>query len=550
MQENDWIDVLRNFFVFAYIFAILPWNLVSAVSIDQGTVAAEVEFRAYRLRHYDFAGVQYGSRSSRVAWDAVALGKDIVRKAVIVNWKQLIGKDIETILMSPSGAVLVIIPKNVGDLNSNEKTVFLGIEKQFENFKTDQAVYFIPDSEEIQYVLGQLTQTSEKQASAPRQLYNLIFSNNYVLSSTLSSNPSPITPKQFNVIATLNAKEKSPTLAFVAHYDSAGIAPGITTSSDSNGSGIAALLELFTVFQKFYSGENSPNYNLLFIFSAGGKYNYQGSRQFLDALSEKENIRLVTCLDSLGAGKDLYMQVSKLPKDDAIAKRLFDRISNNMPKNRNIKMAHKKINLANEMLSFEHELYNIRKKPAVTLTHFADHEDPLRNSLLDIIDTVNIDDLYSNTKAIANGVLSYIYDLDETICADAFSEKEECSFATGEIVNKERLAAFLQTIASQPRHIENSEIFAHHIAEILERYEVKPSMQPVKFTDTVIYSNSEDIIVAHITKPAIFELVLGSGIAAYLYLFYLFSLKAEKIFTALAFSSSKKEIAASEEESE
>jgi hypothetical protein len=549
MQE-DWIDVLRNIFIFAYIFALLPFNLVSAVSIDQATVAAEVEFRAYRLRHYDYSGTPFGSRSSRIAYDAVALGKDIVRKAVIVNWKQLIGKDVESLLGAPTGAVLVVIPKNVGDLSSEEKTALLGIEKQFENFKTDQAVYFVPDSEEVQYVLGQLTLTSEKEASAPRQLYNLIFSNNYVLSSTASSNPSPITPKQFNVIASLNAKEKSPTLAFVAHYDSAGIAPGITKASDSNGSGVAALLELFTVFQKFYSGENSPNYNLLFIFSAGGKYNYQGSRQFLDALSEKENIRLVTCLDSLGAGNDLYMQVSKIPKDDAIAKRLFDRIENNMPKNRNIKMAHKKINLGNEMLSWEHEMFNLRKKPAITLTHFADHEDPLRNSLLDTVDSVNIDDLYSNTKAIANGVLSYIYDLDETVCADAFSEKEECSFATGEIVSKERISAFLQTIASQPRHVENSETIANYIAEILERYEVKPTLQPVKFSDTVIYGNSEDVIVAHITKPAIFELVLGGVIAMYLYLFYLFSLKAEKIFIALTFSSTKKEIATSEEESE
>jgi hypothetical protein len=547
MQDGDWIDVLRNFFIFASIFAIFPWSLVSAVSIDQGQIAAEVAFRAYRLRHYDFAGVQYGPRASRVAWDAVALGKEVVRKAVIVDWKQLIGKDVEKLLSAPTGAVLVIIPKNVGDLKAEEKTTFLGVEKQLENFKTDQAVYIIPDSEEVQYVLGQLTQTSEKQLSAIRQLYNLLFSNNYVLSSTLSSNPSQITPKQFNVIASLNAKEKSPTLAFVTHYDSAGIAPGLVSSSDSNGSGIAALLELFTVFQKFYSDENSPKYNLLFVFTAGGKYNYQGSRQFLDSLSDKENIRLLTCLDSLGAGEDLYMQVSKIPKDDAIAKRLFDRISNNMPKSRNIKMEHKKINLGNEILAWEHEIYNIRKKPAVTLTHFAEHDEPLRNSLLDTMDTVNIDALYANTKAIANGVLSYIYDLDETLCADAFSENSECSFATGEIVSKERLAAFLGTIASRPRHVENSETFANYITEILERYEVKPTLQPVKFTDTVIYGNSEDTIVAHITKPAIFELVIGAGISLYLYLFYLFSLKAEKIFTSLAFSSKKGAVAFDED---
>lgn len=106
------------------------------------------------------------------------------------------------------------------------------------------------------------------------------------------------------------------------------------------------------------------------------------------------------------------------------------------------------------------------------------------------MDGVNIDALYANTKAIANGILSYIYDLDETLCADAFSEREECSFATGEIVNKERLASFLHAIAGHSRHIENSETCANAIKDILDRYEVKPAMMPVKFVDTVIYGNS------------------------------------------------------------
>uniref|UniRef100_A0AC35G6F9 Nicalin n=1 Tax=Panagrolaimus sp. PS1159 TaxID=55785 RepID=A0AC35G6F9_9BILA len=457
MQE-EWIDALRNFVIFAYIFTLVPYSLARVA--DQGVVAAEVQFQAFRLRHYDFSGVQYGSSSSKVAFDAVSLGKDIVRKAVIVNWLDLVGKDIEKLLSAPAGAILVIIPKDVASLNAQQKKAFLAVEKQLESFKTDQAVYIVPDSEEIQYVLGQLTQTTEKAISATRQLYNLIFSNNYVLSSLLSNNPAPITPKQFNVIASLNAKEKAPTLAFVAHYDSSSIAP-----------------------------------------------------------------------------------VSKIPNDDAIAKKVFDRISNNMPKNRKIKMAHKKINLGNEWLAWEHELYNVRKKPAMTLTHFAEHDSPLRNSLLDTIDTVNIDALYANTKAIANGVLSYIYDLDETLCADAFAEHVECSFATGEIVNKERIVAFLDAIASRPRHIENSESFANYIKEILERYEVKASLQPVKFVDAVIYGNFEDTIFAHSTKAPIFEFFIGAFVALYLYLFYLFSVNAEKIFTFIAFPSSKKILA-------
>lgn len=120
MQE-DWLDVLRNFVVFAYIFALIPWSLVSAATEQQ--VAAEVEFRAFRLRHYDFSGTQYGSRNSKVSWDAVSLGTDTVRKAVVVNWKKLVGKDVEELLKAPMGAVMVVIPSDVSSMSEGDKKV-------------------------------------------------------------------------------------------------------------------------------------------------------------------------------------------------------------------------------------------------------------------------------------------------------------------------------------------------------------------------------------------------------------------------------------------
>lgn len=55
---------------------------------------------------------------------------------------------------------------------------------------------------------------------------------------------------------------------FVAHYDSHSAVPLLSTGSDSNGSGIAALLELLAIFQKFYlDPSNRPKFNMIFLFS-------------------------------------------------------------------------------------------------------------------------------------------------------------------------------------------------------------------------------------------------------------------------------------------
>ena len=58
-------------------------------------------------------------------------------------------------------------------------------------------------------------------------------------------------------------------------------------------------------------------------------------------------------------------------------------VSNKLTPNSPVQLVHKKINLAEESLSWEHERFNIKKLPAFTVSHFASHKGAVRNSLLD-----------------------------------------------------------------------------------------------------------------------------------------------------------------------
>lgn len=60
--------------------------------------------------------------------------------------------------------------------------------------------------------------------------------------------------------------------------------------SDSNGSGVVALLEIARLFSRLYSNPRTRGrYNLLFGLTSGGPYNYNGTQKVISC-SYKLNI--------------------------------------------------------------------------------------------------------------------------------------------------------------------------------------------------------------------------------------------------------------------
>lgn len=164
--------------------------------------------------------------------------------------------------------------------------------------------------------------------------------------------------------------------------------------------------------------------NLLFLLSGGGKFNYVGTKKWIDEhLDNSENSILLdslftVCLDSLADSEQnngLFFHVSKPPKEGSPAGKFYNdiqEIAQQQNYNMNISMIHKKINLAEEMLSWEHERFSIRRLPAFTLSSLMNPKSLNRRTISDVYQKKYTKSLVRNTKIIAEALARQLYDVE------------------------------------------------------------------------------------------------------------------------------------------
>lgn len=123
------------------------------------------------------------------------------------------------------------------------------------------------------------------------------------------------------------------------------------------------------------------------------------------------------CLDTLALSDSLYMHVSKPPKEGSAAALFFKELKSASDKfpSMTVDGVHKKINLAEDLLAWEHERFSIRRLPAFTLSSLKSHRDSFRGTILDTRGNLNIDRLVQNTEVVAEALASHIYNISGNV---------------------------------------------------------------------------------------------------------------------------------------
>uniref|UniRef100_A0A8P4KFF4 BOS complex subunit NCLN n=1 Tax=Dicentrarchus labrax TaxID=13489 RepID=A0A8P4KFF4_DICLA len=448
------------------------------------------------------------------------------RRCVIMRLADFSYEEYQKALRQSAGAVVIILPKNMSAVPQDIVQQFMELEPEMLATETIVPVYFAMEDDELLSIYTQTLTSSSSQGSlsAAEVLLHTATANGFQMvtsgAQSKAINDWAITSLEGRLVGV--GGEDLPTIVVVAHYDSFGVAPWLSYGADSNGSGVSMLLELARLFSKLYTYKRThAGYNLLFFVSGGGKFNYQGTKRWLednldhtDSSLLQDNVAFVLCLDTLGNGDSLHLHVSKPPKEGtpqySLLKELEMVVASQYPEVK-FSMVHKKINLADDMLAWEHERFGIRRLPAFTLSHLPSHRLAQRSSIMDVRPHVDVKKLGRNTKLVAEALARVIYNLTEKVN-----------------VQEEQLSAVVDWLTAQPRAaqlvdkdssvVSTLEYHLGHYLKDVKRHYVKADKRDPEF---VFYDQLKQTMNAYRVKPAIFDLLLAVCIAAYLGLMYL-----------------------------
>ncbi|CAI5639515.1 unnamed protein product [Oreochromis niloticus] len=531
-------EVFDNMFKSSFPLTFIVFIPAVLILVSPLPAEASHEFTVYRMQQYDLQGQPYGTRNAILNTEARTVEAEVLsRRCVIMRLADFSYDKYQKALRQSAGAVVIILPRNMSAM-PQDIVQFMELEPEMLATETIVPVYFAMEDDELLSIYTQTLTSSSSQGSlsAAEVLLHTATANGFqmVTSGAQSKAVSDwaITSLEGRLAGV--GGEDLPTIVVVAHYDSFGVAPWLSYGADSNGSGVSMLLELARLFSKLYTYKRThAAYNLLFFLSGGGKFNYQGTKRWLednldhtDSSLLQDNVAFVLCLDTLGNGDSLHLHVSKPPKEGtpqySLLKELEAVITSQFPEVK-FSMVHKKINLADDMLAWEHERFGIRRLPAFTLSHLPSHRLAQRSSIMDVRPHVDVKKLSRNTKLVAEALARVVYNLTEKGAPgdlQIFTEQMQ--------VQEEQLSAVVDWLTAQPRAAQlvdkDSTVVStleYHLGRYLKdvkRHYVKADKRDPEF---VFYDQLKQTMNAYRVKPAIFDLLLAVCIAAYLGMVYL-----------------------------
>ncbi|CDS40658.1 nicalin [Echinococcus multilocularis] len=369
-----------------------------------GSARAAQDFTGYRLTQFDALDSQIGSRISTLSCDIQTISsRPYARKCVVMKLIEVNVEVIRTAISNNAGGILIILP--TGGWDENLLTHWLRIESDLLKEGFQVPVYFLTETDEVENMYIELRELSHgiDKSSGP-SLLDFIFSTGY-RAYVDAPNAHPMRNVDLvNIEGKLAVSQydvKRSTIILVAHYDAGGAIPSLAYGANSNAAGVAVLLEAARMLSQLTDPKNVPKHNIMFLLTGGGKFNYLGSKRWLEMMSEDttgialfDSIEQVVNLEGLGVNDEnrLYLHVSRLPKEGTFGQRLLSALElasklhplSNLTASPTVQVVHKKINLNQYDLAWEHERFALYRLHTATLSAWSSSTSyQLRNSVLD-----------------------------------------------------------------------------------------------------------------------------------------------------------------------
>ena len=437
---------------------------------------------------------------------------------------------------SNANAILFIIP------NGPYQKIFKELVSQIQIYLSQHPiflpVYFSYETEELKVIYNQLKKEYEENSNTDNSsktnkksiLEYLNIKESYLHFSLSLKEPKLKKSLNLeNIYGFLESPSQNgapnPIIAIVAHYDSLGIISDLPHGVDSNGSGIIILLELIRILSKLYENyDNMIKYDILFVLTSAGNENFKGTEVFLNNLepSISENLQYVLCLDSLGAlneDNNLYLHLSRYPRDYEVTPNKLYSIFNLTAKNMNINLNYikKKVFLTEDFVPWEHEQFSKRKIISATLSTLSEPPENIftRNLLTDV--DMNLKNVNKNIKFIAESLLKFLFDYDNTKYT-IFKDDEELI----DITNLKTMYNFLKKISRFPLSIEKGSKFNNDMYNYFIQYLQRVKRESFEFNDLQFYEHNSGDIRIYTVKSKIIDLYLLLAILIYLLAIYIY----------------------------
>ncbi|XP_010541265.1 PREDICTED: nicalin-1 [Tarenaya hassleriana] len=539
-EEKKPIQRLRHrAMVLESMYPVIALMLILVACVELCDAATVVD--VYRLIQYDISGVPFGSRFASLNHHAASLsfqrGADLSRSVLLVPFRELdVGFVRDYISQKQSlGGLLILLPQTFSPETSGSSSQFFEtegfrkllaeLEKLLIHGSIAYPVYFAFENEETDAVLADVVKNDAlgQHATATTGGYKLVISV-----------PEPkkiVSPTITNIQGWLPGSKADgdssqlPTIAVVASYDTFGAAPALSVGSDSNGSGVVVLLEIARLFSILYSNPKTRGrYNLLFALTSGGPYNYDGTRKWLKSLDQRmrESIDYAICLNSIGSwDNELLLHVSK-PPENAYVKQIFEGFSNVAEElGFEVGLKHKKINISNPRVAWEHEQFSRLRVTAATLSELSAPPDLLENTggLFDTRHFVNEEAVVKGAKLVAESLARHIYGhqgKDIQIFAD------DSSLA----VNPFYVRSWLDLLSQTPRvapFLSKNEPLIMALKKELEDHTAEISVQHDSLEETfTFYDSTKAKLNIYQVASVTFDLLLLLGLGSYLIVLFCF----------------------------